>query len=183
MARGRRSTRRQVQEQYTRNQGENRGLPRINGSWRSEDREETDEFNQPLNLSILARTLMASRRNDVDATWALGPSGYNEVTFNSDCDGIAWDLGNSKTGRSYINTWVKKLSKHPGIKYERLNPQGLRLYHTLDCDLFNNMDLVHKLQNCRYVPKADAVASEINTLIERDGVENLPSILGRGLLP
>ena len=183
---------------YARNQAEDTGIARINASWRSQDRLGLDQFNQPLNRPLLQRIIMAAALEEVNAIFvANDDTGYDDIVFNSGVNGYGWDLhcGDSETDTTCARRLFIQLPMFPGIKCERLhttttnptkekwtNNHGARISHTLDCDLFNNMDLVNKLQTTKNPTQAKAVARKINSLIRQHGVENLPPTLGQGLL-
>jgi len=202
MAGGRRSRAGQAQrERHARDQAANVGMARHIARWRSNERRGVDELGQRLNLSILVRTVMAARDHiDVNATLPVGARGFIEILIHSGVPGTAWDLHACKPsdgGITWGSTLTSNLGKFPSIKCERVgangervgktvrwdNSHGLRIRHTLNCDLFNDMDLLRKLQYCPGASNADKVARKINTLISRRGVENLPDVLGAGLLP
>ena len=92
-------------------------------------------------------------------------------------------------GRSYGKALFNSLNTFPGMEIDRLdgargitNLETIRIRTTLNHDVFTDLDVLYKLQNCKGKASAKKVASKINQMIAEDGVDSLPNELGRGLL-
>jgi len=179
-------------------------------SYRSEERNDTNDMNQSDNLPLPVKLHDAIVNDRWLAEYPVVAElvvdaddnrGYHCFLIHTGFNNAGYQLGLDDCGETYGSILSKRMKKFPGVKVTRVgrieqelnlngpgsswtNDEKVKITTSLNYDIFNDVDCLHKLQCCEQPTKADAVARKINKLIQRDGVEILQEIprLGRELI-
>ena len=170
------------------------GVASLHLSYRSEDRTETDDYGTSMKEPISVRIRQAIANNPNMMLVYNATTQKHEIIF-TDANGVSFDLLRDKSshGGTHASALIRDLKKFPGTEVERMDAtyltapykltERIRIYTTLDYDVFNDIDFLRRLQNCQDFSKANKVARKINRIIASAGIGGLPEVLGRGILP
>ena len=123
--------------------------------------------------------------------------GYNNAGYQ-----LGIDIGDSEPSSvTYGKIFSRHLKKFPGVQVTRVsrveqglnvkgpgsawsNSEVVKITTTLNYDVFNDVDFLHKLQCIEDSTKSNAVVKKINKLIQKYGVEKLQEFprLGQELI-